>query len=189
MAKSKVSNSDINPREGLTRRNSDGPPKGSGSKRVGFLQSLFRKLGLAKKPKEDIPDIPPPKTSYSIFEVEEVTLPVSTVFDDPDEVFLKSDGTPLLRAMSVPTTNYQRTRHLWEDISTVQSFEWKSRKVTTLKDVRNAEIESRMQHLIMRCSMDGYEVTPQEAYDVLVLVQGAVDEAVEYMKVLRDFDR
>ncbi|KAI1653000.1 hypothetical protein F4813DRAFT_285903 [Daldinia decipiens] len=176
----------ISVRETLIRTKTETPPKGSGSKRVGFLRNLFQKLGLdKKKPQRGI--VLPERTDFEV-EVEDASFPAVDVFDDPTESFIRSDGTPLVRARSVPTTNYHSTQVLWEDGSTNYSFQWKPRKVTSIGDVQNPEIESRMEHLIMRCAMDGYEVTPQESYDVLLLVEGAVDEAVEYMKVLRDFD-
>ncbi|KAI1647067.1 uncharacterized protein F4817DRAFT_365452 [Daldinia loculata] len=173
-------------REALLRTKTETPPKGSGSKRVGFLRNLFQKLGLNKKNPQG-GTVLPERTALEV-EVEDASFPAINVFDDPTESFIRSDGTPLVRARSVPTTNYHSTQVLWEDVSTIYSFHWKPRKVTSIGDVQNLEIESRMEHLIMRCAMDGYEVTPQESYDVLLLVEGAVDEAVEYMKVLRDFD-
>ncbi|KAI0845694.1 hypothetical protein F5Y00DRAFT_272727 [Daldinia vernicosa] len=180
------STSQITVGEALIRTKTETPPKGSGAKRVGFLRTLFKKLGLNKKtPQGKI--ILPERTDFEV-EVEDVSFPAVNLFDDPSESFVRSDGTPLVRARSVPTTNYHRTQVLWDNESTIYSFQWKPRKVKTIGDIQNPEIEDRMQHLIMRCAMDGYEVTPQEAYDVLLLVEGAVDEAVEYMKVLRDFD-
>ncbi|KAI0106868.1 hypothetical protein F4814DRAFT_455451 [Daldinia grandis] len=175
--------SKITVREALIRTKSATAPKGSGSKRVGFLRNLFQNLGLNKKKAQGVPE----RTDLEV-EVEDASFPAITVFDNPSEVFIKSDGTPLVRTRSVPMTNYQRIRDLWEEVSTVRSFQWTPREVMSIGDIQNPEIESRMHHLIMRCAMDGYEVTPQESYDVLLLVEGAVDEAVEYMKVLRDFD-
>ncbi|KAI1474527.1 hypothetical protein F4774DRAFT_414784 [Daldinia eschscholtzii] len=168
----------------LVRTKTGLAPKGSGSKRIGFLRGLFQKLGLAK----DNSEVDAVTKQSAEFEVEDASFLSVTVFDNPSEVFLRSDGTPLVRTRSVPTTHYQTTRALWEEVSTIESFQWIPRKVTSFRDIQNGEIESRMQHLIMRCSMDGYDITLQEAYDVLRLVEGAVGEAVEYMKVLRDFD-
>ncbi|KAI1463125.1 uncharacterized protein F4812DRAFT_469428 [Daldinia caldariorum] len=179
-----VPNSRAPVRRVLVRTKTDLAPKGSGAKRVGFLRGLFQKLGLAKDKLNKEGSTTPRRE----FQVEDASFPSVTVFDNPSEVFLRSDGTPLVRTRSVPTTNYQSTRALWEEVSTIQSFLWIPRNVTSYRDIQNQEVESRMQHLIMRCSMDGYEVTLQEAYDVLRLVEGAVGEAVEYMKVLRDFD-
>ncbi|KAI1806505.1 hypothetical protein F4811DRAFT_132471 [Daldinia bambusicola] len=167
----------------LVRTKTEEAPKGSGAKRVGFLRSLFQKLGLNKGKSKKRATANP----RSELQVEDASFPPVTVFDNPSEVFLRADGTPLVRTRSVPTTNVQSTRVLWEEVSTIQSFLWIPRIVTSYRDIQNQEVESRMQHLIMRCSMDGYEVTLQEAYDVLRLVEGAVGEAVEYMKVLRDF--